>query len=202
MGRGISFWSTEKLHGGILAGYGKWKPVAGYEGYYEVSDCGLVRSVSRDIKQMNNGTLCIHRYKGRVLKPSPGKYGHLRVTLQRCGESEVLLVHRLVLETFAGDCPAGMECCHRNGHPGDNRLSNLRWDTHKENHADSIRNDTQPRGGANGRALLDEWGVGWIRRFLKSRFATPQYLADVFGVSRPTIYAIKQGRNWDWLEVA
>lgn len=48
-------------------------------------------------------------------------------------------VHRLVLEAFVGPCPPGMEACHWNGIPGDNRLHNLRWDTPSANNADILR---------------------------------------------------------------
>jgi hypothetical protein len=47
-------------------------------------------------------------------------------------------VHRLVLETFVGPCPDGMECCHNNGDPADNRLENLRWDTLSSNAYDRV----------------------------------------------------------------
>ena len=62
--------------------------------------------------------------------------GYLAVTLWRKGQQNTKYVHRLVLEAFVGPCPPGMEACHNNSNPADNRLSNLRWDTRQANHKD------------------------------------------------------------------
>lgn len=56
------------------------------------------------------------------------------------------LVHRLVLETFAGPCPPDMECRHLDGNRSNNALSNLRWGTKLENEADKDRHGKRPRG--------------------------------------------------------
>jgi hypothetical protein len=50
------------------------------------------------------------------------------------------LVHRVVLETFVGSCPDGMECCHLDDVKTNNKLVNLRWDTHDANVVDKVRN--------------------------------------------------------------
>ena len=75
----------------------------------------------------------------RDLKPSRRTRGYLAVYL---GRNVVRMVHRLVLEAFAGPCPEGMECLHGDGNPANNRLDNLRWGTKKENQADSARHGT------------------------------------------------------------
>lgn len=62
--------------------------------------------------------------------------GYLRAKLTRDAKSKLIMVHRLVLEAFVGPCPDGLEGCHGNGIPDDNRLDNLRWDTHESNMAD------------------------------------------------------------------
>lgn len=71
-----------------------------------------------------------------------------------------MFVHRLVLETFVGPCPPGMEALHRNGNPSDNSLSNLHWGTKIENAADMLRHGThrwasQP-ACANGHEYTEE----------------------------------------------
>lgn len=112
-----------------------WKPIPGYEGLYEVSDHGGVRSLDR-VVAMKNGRRKTLRGQARKLQRLPN--GYLTVRLGKGGESVQFYVHRLVLLTFVGDCPRGMETCHNNGVRDDNRLENLRWDTKSANVADTI----------------------------------------------------------------
>lgn len=128
----------------------RWLPVPGFEGAYEVSDWGRVRSLNRIV---TTKTGIKRRYQGRVLTPFASPSGHLRVNLGPAGK---LLVHRLVLEAFIGPCPSGQECCHDDGDPANNHLGNLRWDSRSENHLDRVRHGTHhqaakthcPRGHA------------------------------------------------------
>ena len=115
-----------------------WKPVVGYEGIYEVSDRGRVRSLDR----VNPAG---HRLRGKMLKLRHHPRGYMQTTLTRDGICQTKKIHRLVLEAFVGPCPPGMESCHRNGVRDDNRVSNLRWDTPLANAADRIAHGTQWR---------------------------------------------------------
>ena len=126
-----------------------WSPVVGYEGLYEVSDAGRVRSLDRQIAHEGRG----RRYmRGRVLSQSAMRNGYLKVGLPG-GNA---LVHRLVLTAFVGPCPSGMEGCHNDGDRSNNRLDNLRWDSRKENNLDAVVHRTNwqskksacPRGHA------------------------------------------------------
>ena len=111
-----------------------WLPVVGHEGRYEVSDAGQVRSLDRVIVQRNG----IDRpVRGKILKSGPMPSGHQHVVLE--GKDD-RTVHRLVLEAFVGPCPPGMEACHNNDIPSDNRLENLRWDTKSRNAFDAVGN--------------------------------------------------------------
>jgi hypothetical protein len=124
----------------------RWLPVVGYEGLYAVSDMGRVMSLPR-IKSGGRGRTRI-RF-GRVLRPlSRNKDGYLSVSLYRNGSQAHQYIHRLVLLAFIGPAPAGTECCHGNGNPADNRLSNLRWDTHAANAQDAIRHRSRRKRAA------------------------------------------------------
>jgi hypothetical protein len=69
-----------------------------------------------------------------VLRPGTYKSnGYKYVTLYYKGRGKTRRVHTLVAEAFIGPRPDGMEVCHGNGTPTDNRAENLRWDTHKVN---------------------------------------------------------------------
>lgn len=115
-----------------------WKAIPGYEGLYEVSDQGRVRSLDREYVRSDGVAT---RRRGRTLKPVVNTNGRHQVYLCIPGSKQKpCLVHRLVLEAFVGPCPEGMEACHYNDTFTDNRLCNLRWDTREANTADRIRN--------------------------------------------------------------
>lgn len=117
----------------------EWRAVPGYEGSYEVSTSGEIRSLDRVLPQKNGIPRPV---RGRILKPWKTHSGHLQIDLNRDGEVERRTVHRVVIETFRGHPSPGQECCHINGDPSDNRVSNLRWDTKSANFRDSIRHGT------------------------------------------------------------
>ena len=122
-----------------------WKAVPGYEGRYEVSDQGRVRSFRRS-KQ------------GRELRPGRMPAGHVSVALGR-GNSRC--VHELVLLAFVGFPPPNHECRHLNGIPSDNRLENLCWGTRSENILDAVRHGrwmTPQRYAALAKGRATRWG--------------------------------------------
>lgn len=114
----------------------RWLPVAGYPAY-EVSNLGRVRSIPRTITGSDG---IVRRRRGNILKPGTGTKGHQYVNLFNGGTKQTTkFVHHLVLVAFVGPRPDGTECCHNNGDPSDNRLSNLRWGTSSDNHHDMVR---------------------------------------------------------------
>ena len=116
-----------------------WRPVEGCSSY-EVSDLGNVRSLDR-LKVKRDGTRQF--WPGKRLTPVPDSSGHLNVTITKDDSARLRRgVHRLVIEAFIGPCPDGMECCHNNGDPADNRLLNLRWGTRSDNNLDRVRHGT------------------------------------------------------------
>ena len=112
----------------------RWLPIPGWEGQYEVSDQGSVRSLDRYITFPYGR----RRAAGCVLSPGVRPDGHLNVSL--CGKSK--LVHQLVMLAFVGERPDGFEVCHNNGDPADNRLENLRYGTASDNGRDRVRHGT------------------------------------------------------------
>lgn len=116
----------------------EWRPIPGYEGYYEVSDLGRVRSIDRRIWNSRGRGFWV-RLTGKELTPVRSSSGHYSVMLVREGQGTRRFVHRLVLEAFVGRCPDGFEACHGDGNPGNNALPNLRWDTRSANQLDMVR---------------------------------------------------------------
>lgn len=116
----------------------RWLAVPGFEGRYEVSDMGRVRSLDR---VLCNRVGVWRRLPGRVLKPAM-RSGHSAVRLYKDADPWFVAVHQLVLMTFVGPCPPGKEGCHGPDGALDNRLSNLRWDTHSANMLDRNKDGT------------------------------------------------------------
>lgn len=113
----------------------EWRPVVGYEGLYEVSDLGRVRSLDRIVNYRDGRRFT---YKGVSLVLSDNGYGYAVVTLSKGKDSKkVRLVHSLVLESFEGPRPPKLDICHRDNDKRNNRLENLRYDTRVGNLADS-----------------------------------------------------------------
>ena len=104
---------------------GCWKPVKGFEGFYEVSNRGSIRSVDRVI---NN-----RKYKGRVMSKQISSNGYQTVQLYNNGRYKKFLIHRLVAESFLLN-PENKRCVnHIDGIKINNNLDNLEWVTHSEN---------------------------------------------------------------------
>lgn len=131
----------------------------------------------------------------RRMKHRTDAYGYAIVELRHNGTVKLTKVHRLVLSAFVCKCPQGMEASHCNGVRDDNRLSNLRWDTHRNNVADKIKHGTQQHGEKSGAAKLTDNDVREIRNLLY-RGERQSVIATRYGVSRPTIGYIKQSKTW------
>lgn len=111
----------------------QWRPIVGYEGHYEVSDHGRVRSIDRVV----NTAVGPQRWKGKVLKPVLKPAGYPYVTL---GNKDRRYVHHLVLETFVGPRPEGNYGRHLDDDPANNCVGNLAWGTPSENSYDKVAN--------------------------------------------------------------
>lgn len=166
----------------------KWLPVVGYEGIYEVSDLGRLRSVDRvDAKGANR--------KGKLLQPGLTDAGYARANLSKNAVSKAKMVHVLVLEAHVGPAPQGMEACHSDGVSWNNALENLRWDTPAANYADKIRVGTCNRGARNGNGKLKPDDIPVIRGLLAQRVSRSK-IARRYGVSPVAITDIHTGRTW------
>jgi hypothetical protein len=114
-----------------------WRPLPEYEGSYEVSSLGRVRSLARIDSRGR-------RIRARLLSQWPHPTGHLYTKLSLNGNSRLCKVHRLVLLAFVGPPPAGCEALHGDGNPANNRIENLSWGTRSENMYDRVRHGTHP----------------------------------------------------------
>ncbi len=107
-----------------------WKPLINWEGIYEVSNMGNVRSVDRYVVQRNYKRFC----KGQNIKITKHKSGYGIVTLRNSGIQKVSKVHQLIMNTFnPNKTGKKLEINHIDGNTMNNRLDNLEWCTHQEN---------------------------------------------------------------------
>jgi hypothetical protein len=165
-----------------------WRQIPGFEGYYQVSDHGNVRSL-----RCGMGV----RSRPRPVKARPTKDGYLRVALHSAERPKAAHtnVSRLVLMAFVGPRPDGHDAAHQDGVRTNNRLSNLRWMTHQANIDQRDEHGTTAWGEADGNAKLTAEQVQDIR----SRVAGGERQRDIarfYGVCKGTISHIITGRNW------
>lgn len=129
----------------------------------------------------------------RLLKASQRSGEHCKLALQRNGRRSKIWVHRLVLETFIGPNPPGLECRHRDGDPTNNRLENLVWGTRVENQHDRKRHGTDNSGVRHYRALLTEAQVQEIRQQYAAGGITQAALGEMYGVSHRAVSKVVNG---------
>ena len=167
-----------------------WKDIPGYEGLYQASTEGRIRSVDHRVRLVAHGKETTRLSPGRVLRPGGRKDGHLSVMLGHNAHGSQ--VHQLVMLTFVGPAPEGCEVCHNDGNPANNALENLRYDTRSENIKDVVRQ------GGRWRKLNAE-DVREIREML-GRGYTGAEIARAFCISQAQISKIKLRRCFAWLE--
>jgi len=161
-----------------------WKDVVGYEGVYQVSSLGRVKSFQR------------YPVVGRILKPGKTTAGYLQVVLCRDGEQQHKLVHRLVAEAFLPRSPGNNEVNHKNGDKADNRVENLEWVTSSENRKHAIETLGTGLGSANGNSKLTDRKVHQIRKLYATGKHTLAELAKMFDVALSTIGRVVRGDSW------
>lgn len=158
-----------------------WKDVAGTTGF-QVSSLGRAR------KTGSHGEV-------QYLKGSDLDGGRRAIRIRRAGQLRRVYIHRLVLEAFVGPCPPGLQCCHADDDVTNNRLENLRWDTHKANIHDAIRNGRMRRGSQHAAAKLTEEQVARMR-VLMAAGKSVSSVARKFRVSASTASHIRLGLDW------
>lgn len=162
----------------------EWRPVAGYEGLYDVSSLGRVRSLRRSSTS------------GRVLKPwVQAGYGYLAVKLSCNSVQATKLVHKLVAEAFIGPCPEGQQVRHGPNGKLDNRASQLCYGTPKDDGQDRVRDGSSRKGVKSHMAKLTDADVIEIRR----RRATGELqrtIAASYDITASLVSMIVNGKIW------
>ncbi len=170
----------------------EYRDIPGHPGYRAGSDGSIWSSKIRTHPRLpwSNGS------KWKRIKTDKCN-GYLRVRPSVNGKKKAVFVHQLVLLTFVGPCPNGMETLHYDDCRSNNNLSNLRYGTRSDNISDKVRNGRISRcqGEKNGASKLTEENVRSIRAMLADGLTTEK-IASMFSVSRKSISKIKNGLAW------
>jgi len=170
----------------------EWRSIPGYEGLYEVSNYGRIKSLART---NSTGTLIVpEKIKIACLRNS-----YLAVRLCKNGTETNKPVHALVLLAFVGPRPADQQCRHLNGDAWDNRLINLAWGTSTENREDQRQHGTDQIGERHPKAKLTRWNVLIDIPVYTAMGLNRRQIAMKLGVNRVTIKKIVRGQTWTHL---
>jgi len=168
----------------------RWKDVTGFEGLYQVSNMGRVKSFCQD------------KIHGQILRPWHDNNGYLKVNLYRDGKCKTMYVHRLVAKAFLPRQPGKDEINHKSGVRDDPRPENLEWCTAGENLLHCYRvlgRDAHPPhvfGEAHSMSKLTEEDVKEIRKLYATGEWTQVELGRMFGVAANTISVVVNRKTW------
>lgn len=175
-----------------------WKPIPGYEGYYEASSLGEIRSVDR--VKMLFGVNPVEM-KGRTLRQKINKStGYRMVILGVDGRRDTKTVHRLVAKTWIPNPCSFGDVNHKDGNKNNNSCKNLEWCTRAKNiqHAYGTGLNVSRKGAEVWTNKLTE---GQVREIYHANWGTHREIAEKYGVQKPCVWSIKNRRIWRHLDM-
>lgn len=172
------------------------RPIPNLPGY-RICDGGTIWSRLKCGRGSGKGYTDWHIVKSR----KSGTSGHMLVDLTCNGKRSTFCVHRLVLEAFVGPCPPGLECCHGDGNPANNFVSNLRWDTRKNNHADKKKHGTDLTGERHPGAKLRATDIPEIFS-LATEGKTLAQIAIAYGIGPKNVHSILTRKTWSHIPIS
>lgn len=173
-----------------------WKDIDGYEGFYQVSNLGRVRSLDRLVTGC--GRKGLQKAKGQIMKLQARKAGHLDVLLKKNGVEERCWVHRLVANAFIPNPTSLPIVNHIDSNPKNNEISNLEWCTQKHNVNHCVKEGRfNPRTGETSpfNKLKTEEVIEMRERFASSK-VTYRQLAKDYKVCEGHVKNIITRKKW------
>ncbi len=169
-----------------------WKDVVGYEGLYQVSSLGRIRSLDRIVKTAKYS----YSIKGKILSHSNSKKRYPNLRLSRFGKFKNVVIHRLMAIAFLPNPLNKKEVNHINGIKNDNRLENLEWVTPKENSVHSRLTGLAKQNGEDSVwAKLKNEDVLVIREMAENGI-TFREIGEKFGIQPMTAWNIANRKRW------
>jgi hypothetical protein len=157
-----------------------WRDIQGYEGLYQVSSHGRVKSLKRG---------------GRLVVLTISKFGYQCISLYKKYHRLPVKVHRLVAEAFIPNTENKSQVNHKDGNKTNNHYSNLEWVTPSENISHAYKNGLKTKQHLYGRAKLTIESVNEIRSL--SNKMNRKHFAEKYGVSVASIKLIEQNKTWN-----
>lgn len=191
-----------------------WKDIPGFEGLYQASNLGSVRSLDRKVFQLNKGLYpCVRSLKGKILKPLDNGNGYLYVHI---GEGKKA-IHRLILNTFSPNKESSkLHVNHKDFNKSNNKISNLEWVTCQQNNKHLLENKRVnfTKGENSHKSKLTNKDVIEIKKMLienewyknnisKNRLGKPskKEIADKFNISSSVISQISKNKIWKHIQI-
>lgn len=165
-----------------------WKDIPDYEGYYQASNDGLIRSVTKSVRQWSGGT---QLKKGKVLKPCADRLGYIKVALSKENKLRAFTVHRLVGLAHIPNPNGYKELNHKDGDKSNNHVDNLEWCNRHHNIRHAVKTGLliHKRGDDNPCTLFKTSEHPSILK-MHSEGLTAPAIARILGCSHYTIYRI------------
>ncbi|MBL5768239.1 HNH endonuclease [Bacillus sporothermodurans] len=177
-----------------------WKDIKAYEGLYQVSNYGRVRSLDRMIWNKRNKSF--YKAKGIILKGKRLKTNYIEVMLyDKQNNKREFLIHRIVAEAFIPNPDNKPQVNHKNGVKHDNRDSNLEWVTRKENVNHALKKGLIKVGSKSTSSKLTEEQVIEIRALFGTKKYSFSELGRMFNVDGAGIGRIIKGQTWKHLPI-
>lgn len=168
-----------------------WKDIKDFEGLYQVSEFGQIKSLKRHVE---NGSPCGMILKERLLIPTKMPNGYYQVSLCKNGKRTVHYVHRLVAQAYLDNPYNEKTVNHKDGNKANNTVSNLEFASYSDNNQHAYDTNLHGKGERHYRAILSAEQVAEIKSNGKND--TYENIAKRYNVSRATIRDVLVGNTW------
>ncbi|MEB5649029.1 NUMOD4 motif-containing HNH endonuclease [Mammaliicoccus sciuri] len=145
-----------------------WKDVPGYEGYYQASNLGRIKSLERKVEYINQEDRIL---KEKIMKLNPTSRGYIRISLCKKGRSRSHFVHRLIVSAFIGE--SNLQVNHIDGVKTNNNIENLEYVTPQENVSHAVRIGLIKNSSKiNEKLIIKDYKNGFRLRQLEKKYKT------------------------------
>jgi hypothetical protein len=184
-----------------------WKDIPEYEGFYQVSNIGNIKSLDRYVEVNRKGGLFYTKKEGRTILPNIDRYGYKKLNLYHNKYNrKTFTVHRLVAIAFIPNPENYDQINHIDGDKLNNHVDNLEWCNAKQNHTHAVKNGlidfskfnfNPQKGEDHGNSILTEKEVLSIRNDYKKGSGSYYDLSIKYNTSKPNIADIIKRRSWN-----